>query len=56
MTGKMKVSDRDGIRENGMDFAYISTAVLIIFIFLAAMNCAGPRKDIPVPALSKTVD
>jgi hypothetical protein len=28
-----------------LNFAYVSTGVLIVFILLAAMNCTGQRRD-----------
>jgi hypothetical protein len=39
--------------EGEMDFAYISTGILILFIFLAALKCEGQRNGAPaLPAVN----
>jgi hypothetical protein len=50
----MKSRDPARSPKGELNFAYISTGVLIVFIFLAAMKCTGQRNDpaiLPVPPI-----
>jgi hypothetical protein len=47
----MKPSAQTDHREDEMNFAYISTGVLVLFVLLAAMHFAGQRDHLNVHPL-----
>jgi hypothetical protein len=47
-----KIPDPASPPKGELNFAYISMGVLLVFIFLAVMNCTGQRNETLVPPIS----